>query len=85
MVDSAGVLGHMGADAQALVKRAWWVFIVGGVAMVVFGVLAFASPGIALFALATFFAASVLVDSAHSWSCSATRSARRRAASGCCT
>lgn len=62
MVDSAGVLGHMGADAQALVKRAWWVFIVGGVAMVVFGVLAFASPGIALFALATFFAASVLVD-----------------------
>ena len=62
MVDSAGVLGHMGADAQALVKRAWWVFVVGGVAMVVFGVLAFASPGIALFALATFFAASVLVD-----------------------
>ncbi|MDQ1309344.1 MAG: hypothetical protein QG601_613 [Pseudomonadota bacterium] len=62
MVESAGVLGHMGADAQALVKRAWWVFIVGGVAMVVFGVLAFASPGIALFALATFFAASVLVD-----------------------
>jgi len=62
MADSAGVLGHIGADAQALVKRAWWVFIVGGVAMVVFGVLAFASPGIALFALATFFAASVLVD-----------------------
>ena len=62
MTDSAGVLGHMGADAQALVKRAWWVFIVGGIAMVVFGVLAFASPGIALFALATFFAASVLVD-----------------------
>ena len=62
MADSAGVLGHMGANAQALVKRAWWVFIVGGIAMVVFGVLAFASPGIALFALATFFAASVLVD-----------------------
>jgi uncharacterized membrane protein HdeD (DUF308 family) len=62
MVDSAGVLGHIGADAQALVKRAWWVFVVGGVAMVAFGVLAFASPGIALFALATFFAASVLVD-----------------------
>ena len=62
MADSAGVLGHIGADAQALVKRAWWVFIVGGIAMVVFGVLAFASPGIALFALATFFAASVLVD-----------------------
>lgn len=62
MADSAGVLGHMSADAQALVKRAWWVFIVGGIAMVLFGLLAFSSPGIALFVLATFFAASVLVD-----------------------
>lgn len=62
MADSAGVLGHISADAQALVKRAWWVFIVGGVAMVLFGLLAFVSPGIALFVLATFFAASVLVD-----------------------
>jgi uncharacterized membrane protein HdeD (DUF308 family) len=62
MADTAGVLGHMSADAQALVKRAWWVFIVGGIAMVLFGLLAFSSPGIALFFLATFFAASVLVD-----------------------
>jgi uncharacterized membrane protein HdeD (DUF308 family) len=62
MADSGGVLGHMGADAQALVKRAWWVFVVGGLAMALFGLLAFSSPGIALFVLATFFAASVLVD-----------------------
>jgi uncharacterized membrane protein HdeD (DUF308 family) len=62
MADSAGVLGHISADAQALVKRAWWVFIVGGIAMVLFGLLAFSNPGIALFVLATFFAASVMVD-----------------------
>jgi uncharacterized membrane protein HdeD (DUF308 family) len=62
MADSAGVLGHMSADAQALVKRAWWVFIVGGIAMVLFGLLAFSNPGVALLVLATFFAASILVD-----------------------
>lgn len=62
MTESAGVMGHMSADAQALVKRAWWVFVVGGLAMTVFGLLAFSNPGLALLVLATFFAASVLVD-----------------------
>jgi uncharacterized membrane protein HdeD (DUF308 family) len=52
----------MSADVQALVKRAWWVFVVGGLAMVAFGLLALLNPGVALFVLATFFAASVLVD-----------------------
>jgi uncharacterized membrane protein HdeD (DUF308 family) len=62
MSDSTGVLGHLSADARALVTRAWWVFVVGGIALVAFGLLAFANPGVALFVLATFFAASVLVD-----------------------
>jgi uncharacterized membrane protein HdeD (DUF308 family) len=62
MSDSTGVLGHLSADARALVKRAWWVFVVGGIALAAFGLLAFANPGAALFVLATFFAASVLVD-----------------------
>ena len=52
----------MSTDARALVKRAWWVFVVGGLAMALFGLLAFSNPGIALFVLATFFAASVMVD-----------------------
>jgi len=52
----------MSADAQALVKRAWWAFVVGGLAMVLFGLMAFSNPGIALFVLAMFFAASVMVD-----------------------
>lgn len=62
MTGTSRVLGHLSADAQALVKRAWWVFVVGGLAMVAFGLLALSNPGVALFALATFFAASVLVD-----------------------
>jgi uncharacterized membrane protein HdeD (DUF308 family) len=62
MAGTSGALGHLNADAQALVKRAWWVFLVGGIAMTLFGVLAFVNPGIALFVLATFFAASIMVD-----------------------
>ena len=58
------VLRAVGADASALCRRTWWVFLIGGIASVVFGVLAFARPGLALFLLATFFAAAILVDGA---------------------
>jgi len=47
---------------DALLKRAWWALLIGGVASVIFGVLAFAWPGLTLLILALFFAASVLVD-----------------------
>jgi uncharacterized membrane protein HdeD (DUF308 family) len=44
------------------------VFLIGGIASVAFGVLAFINPGIALLVLAMFFAASVLVDGAvNAW------------------
>jgi uncharacterized membrane protein HdeD (DUF308 family) len=49
-------------DVRVLARRAWWVFLVSGLASVSFGVLAFARPGIALFVLATFFAVDILVD-----------------------
>ena len=62
MANAGGVLSGFGGDAHALCRRTWWVFVVGGVAYVVFGALALVSPGIALLVLATFFAASVLVD-----------------------
>ncbi len=58
------VLRAVGADAGALCRRTWWVFLIGGIASVVFGVLAFARPGLALFVLAIFFAAAILVDGA---------------------
>ena len=63
MANSA-ILSRLGSDAQVLCKRTWWVFLVGGIASVIFGVLAFINPGIALLVLATFFAAAVLVDGA---------------------
>jgi uncharacterized membrane protein HdeD (DUF308 family) len=66
MASSGGLLSRVGADAQALCKRTWWVFLVGGIASVVFGVLAFVNPGIALLVLAMFFAAAVLVDGVFS-------------------
>jgi uncharacterized membrane protein HdeD (DUF308 family) len=62
MANSGGVLSRFGGDAQTLCKRTWWVFVVGGIAYVIFGVLAFVNPGVALWVMATFFAASVLVD-----------------------
>ena len=64
MADRDALIGNLGANAQVLCRRTWWVFVVGGVASVIFGVLAFLNPGLALFVLAMFFAASILVDGA---------------------
>jgi uncharacterized membrane protein HdeD (DUF308 family) len=57
-------LDSLGGDAKALCRRTWWVFLVGGLASIVFGVLAFLQPATALFVVATFFAAAILVDGA---------------------
>jgi len=50
--------------AKAFCKRTWWVFLIGGLASLAFGILAFVSPGVALLVLAIYFAAYVLVDGA---------------------
>ena len=47
---------------HALLKQAWWALLIGGIASVVFGILAFMWPGLTLFVLAVFFAATVFVD-----------------------
>lgn len=64
MANRNEMMSSLGANAQVLCRRTWWVFVVGGVASVIFGVLAFVNPGLALFVLAMFFAASILVDGA---------------------
>jgi len=64
MASRDAMMSSLGANAQVLCRRTWWVFVVGGVASLVFGVLAFLNPGLALFVLAMFFAASILVDGA---------------------
>ena len=43
-------------------RRRWWVPVLRGIAAVVFGVVAFAYPGLTLAVLVTFFGAWVLVD-----------------------
>jgi uncharacterized membrane protein HdeD (DUF308 family) len=47
---------------QALLKQAWWALLIGGIASIIFGVLAFIWPKLTLFVLAVFFAATVFVD-----------------------
>ncbi len=64
MASRDAMMKSLGASAQVLCRRTWWVFVVGGVASVIFGVLAFVNPKLALFVLAMFFAASILVDGA---------------------
>jgi uncharacterized membrane protein HdeD (DUF308 family) len=64
MANRDAMMSSLGASAQVLCRRTWWVFVIGGVASVIFGVLAFVNPGLALFVLAMFFAASILVDGA---------------------
>jgi uncharacterized membrane protein HdeD (DUF308 family) len=66
VAQTSGLAGTIGADARALCKRTWWVFLIGGLASLLFGVVAFAKPGIALLVLSMFFAAAILVDGAFS-------------------
>lgn len=48
-------------DVSALASR-WWILVVRGIAAVVFGVLALASPGISLLALVLLWGAYAVID-----------------------
>jgi uncharacterized membrane protein HdeD (DUF308 family) len=62
MANANGMLSRLGPDARALCQRTWWVFLIGGVAAVVFAVLSFYQPLTAWLVVAMFFAAAILVD-----------------------
>ena len=47
-------------------RRYWWVPVVRGIAGIIFGVIAFAKPGVALAALIVLFGAWALVDGTFS-------------------
>jgi uncharacterized membrane protein HdeD (DUF308 family) len=65
MIEKAGRAGEvLRKGASDLCNRAWWVFLIGGIASVIFGILAFVNPGAAWLVLSMFFAAWVLVDGA---------------------
>jgi uncharacterized membrane protein HdeD (DUF308 family) len=62
MAQTSGLASAVAGDARTLVRRTWWVFLIGGIASMLFGILAFVNPGIALLVLAMFFVAAILVD-----------------------
>jgi uncharacterized membrane protein HdeD (DUF308 family) len=62
MAGRDAMMTSLGDSAHVLCRRTWWVFVIGGIASMIFGALAFVNPGLALFVLAMFFAASILVD-----------------------
>ena len=62
MIGAAGSFPMLGADAKALCAKNWWVFLVGGLAGVLFGVVALFQPIAAWLVVSIFFAADVLVD-----------------------
>ena len=62
-VEREGTLKSLLADGACnLCKRVWWTFLIGGIASVIFGVLAFFNPGVALFVLGLYLAAYLIVD-----------------------
>lgn len=64
-VEAQGTLKTLLADGACnLCKRVWWTFLIGGIASVAFGILAFFNPGVALFVLGLFLAAYLIVDGA---------------------
>jgi uncharacterized membrane protein HdeD (DUF308 family) len=46
----------------SLISRDWWVFALRGIAAILFGILAFASPGVTLATLVLLFGAYAFVD-----------------------
>ena len=64
-LERKGTLKSLLADgACELCKRVWWTFLIGGIASVAFGILAFFNPGAALFVLGLYLAAYLIVDGA---------------------
>lgn len=54
-------------SAKELCAKTWWAYLLGGIASVAFGVIAYMKPGVALLVLSMFFAAYLLADGVFSF------------------
>src|SRR5260370_21000230 len=59
--DRRPAIGLGSAMVHALAKN-WWLLLLRGIAAIIFGVLAFAWPGVTLLTLILFYGAFALVD-----------------------
>lgn len=53
---------NLAHSARELCRKIWWAYLLGGIASVVFGIVAYMKPGVTLLVLSIFFAAYLLAD-----------------------
>ena len=63
--------------ARALCHKTWWVYLLGGIASVAFGVIALMKPGAALLVISMFFAAYLIVDGAFNFTSAVTHRSKQ--------
>lgn len=66
MADSTTTLHTIQGSVSELLRKTWWIYLIGGLAAVLFGAVTIYQPGIALFVLGIWFAAFLLIDGVFS-------------------
>jgi uncharacterized membrane protein HdeD (DUF308 family) len=64
-------------SARELCRKTWWVYLLGGIASVAFGVIALMKPGAALLVIAMFFAAYLIIDGAFNFASAVTHRSKQ--------
>ena len=64
-------------SARVLCHKTWWVYLLGGIASVAFGVIALMKPGAAFLVISMFFAAYLIVDGAFNFASAVTHRSKQ--------
>lgn len=68
---------RMVQSARDLCHKTWWVYLLGGIASVAFGVIALMKPAEAFLIIAMFFAAYLIIDGAFNFASAVTHRAKQ--------